>query len=153
LEPGVENWIYEHTTKQQAESQVNGAEKHEQAQQDKELRELWSWASQTSNSIVVPMMEEDGAFDDDYTIAEREAGVESVSTGLKRNLDRDSEEDDDEDEADETEGESMEGVQLGAGVSAKEEDGIDPSQAPMPLESVLRFMTTGILSSGSRPNR
>jgi mediator of RNA polymerase II transcription subunit 8 len=152
LEPGVENWIYEHTTKQQADLQVNGAGKQDQRLQDKELRELWSWASRTSSSIVVPMMEEDGALYDDYTIAEREGGVEKVFTGLKRNLDRDSE-DDDEDEGDGTEGESMEGVQPGAGVSAKEEDGIDPSQPPMPLESVLRFMSTGSLPSGGRPNR
>jgi mediator of RNA polymerase II transcription subunit 8 len=99
------------------------------------------------------MMEEDGALYDDYTIAEREGGVEKVFTGLKRNLDRDSE-DDDEDEADGAEGESMEDVQPSAGVLAKEEeDGIDPSRPPMPLESVLRFMSTGLLPSGGRPNR
>ena len=128
LDPGVENWIYEHTTKPQAGAQTNGAGQHDQGLKDKELRELWSWAPQTSNNIVVAMMEED----------EGEA---------------DEGDDEDEDEADEVGGEGMEGIQPTAGLSAKEEDGIDLSQPPIPLESVLRFMTTGKLPSGGRPNR
>lgn len=146
LEPGVEEWISEHTAK--SGQQVNGASKDDRSLKDEELRDLWSWASQTSSGIAASMIEDGGAFFDDYTIAEREAGIEHVVTGLKRNLEGDSEDDDDDGEED-----KMEDVKMNGDVSIEDEEGIDPSLPVMPLESVLRFMTTGALPSAGRSNR
>lgn len=153
LEPGAEDWIYEHTTKRQTEQQANGVGKADHTLKDDELSQLWSWASETSRSIVVPMVEEGGAMSDNYTIAEREGGVENVVTGLKRDLDRDSEEDDDESDDYDIDENGMEDIVSSGKSSANEEDGIDPSLPPMPLENVLRFMTTGALSNAGRSSR
>jgi mediator of RNA polymerase II transcription subunit 8, fungi type len=129
LEPGAEKWVEDHTIHAKGIGE-GGSSKAE------ELRELWSWAGPTSQSIVGPMLEEDGAFADDFTIAERESGVENVVTGLKRKLDGDSEdEDEDEDE-------KMEDVMPS---KATEEAGVDSSLPPLPLESILRFTATGEL--------
>ena len=152
LEPGAEDWIYEHTTKRQAEQQANGVSKHDHGLKDDDLRELWSWASETSRSIVVPMVEDGGAMADNYTIAEREAGVENVSTGLRRDLDRDSE-DDDEDDDDDIDENGMEDIVPSEQSTDDDEEGIDESLPPMPLENVLRFMTTGALPNTARSNR
>ncbi len=135
MEPGVERWVEEHT--------ITAANGHSgDAIKDSEWRDLWSWAAPTSQGIVGPMLEEDGAFGDDFTIAERKAGVEGVVTGLKRKLDGESDsEEDDEDENDEGGGEKMEDVMPSNGV--KGEEGVDPSLPPLSLESILRFTTTG----------
>jgi mediator of RNA polymerase II transcription subunit 8 len=150
LDPSVEDWIRENTTRTQAGSQVNGAESHDGGLRNEDLRELWSWAATTSNSIVTPLYE-DGTLDDTFTIAEREAGVENVVTGLNRNLDRDSEEDEDDDE--ELEEDKMEDVMPNVDAADKQEEGIDPSLPPMPLDSVLRFITTGTVPGSGRVNR
>ena len=69
LEPGAEGWINEYTSK------ANDVLTEGSLRQD-EFADLWSWAKETSTSIVRPMYEEDGAFEDNFTIAEREAGIE-----------------------------------------------------------------------------
>ena len=152
LEPGAEDWIYEHTTKRQAEQKANGVGKHDHAMTDDDLRELWSWASETSRAIVFPMVDDGGAMSDNYTIAEREAGVENVATGLKGDLYRDCE-DDEDDEDDDMDENDMEDI-VPSGQSARsDEEEFDPSLPPMPLENVLRFMTTGALPSAGQSNR
>ena len=151
LDPSVEDWIRENTTKTQAGPEVNGGESHDGGLRNEELRDLWSSAAAISNGIVRPMYEEDGPFSDDYTIAEREAGVENVVTGLKRNLDRESE--DDEDDYDDFEEDQMEHVMPNVEAANKPEEGIDPSLPPMPLDSVLRFITTGTVPGSGRINR
>lgn len=126
LEPRAESWIDRYT-----ESEA-GQKKGPLSDQD--VRELWNWAGPTSNSVVRQLIE-DGAFDDDYTLAEREDGVENVVTGLKRNLDAD-EEDEGEDK-DEHENDKMEDVRP----NGPRLD-MDPTLPPLPLESWLRFIST-----------
>lgn len=130
----MEKWIEEHTDKTTPTNGTRGLK-------DEELRELWNWAAPTSQGIVGPMLEEDGAFGDDFTIKEREDGVENVVTGLKRKLDGESdEEDEDEDE------EGDEKMEDSMPAAAEEvEAGVDPSLPPIPLESLLRFTVTGAL--------
>lgn len=132
LEPRVEKWIEEHTNT----ASTNGSK----GLKDAEMRDLWKWAGPTSQGIVGPMLEEDGAFGDDFTIAEREGGLDNVVTGLKRKLDGES---DDEDDEDDEENEKMEDSMPAAGGAT--EEGIDPSLPPIPLESLLRFTATGAL--------
>ena len=124
LEPGAEKWIEDHTTPPTTEAG--------QGMKAEDLRELWQWAGPTSQRIIGPMLEEDGAFGDDFTIAEREDGVENVVTGLRRKLDGESE---DEDEEDEEGGEKMEDVMPG---KTEEEDGIDTS---LPTDTAGKSIT------------
>lgn len=109
-----------------------------------ELRELWEWAAPTSAGIVGPMLEEDGAFEDDFTIAEREAGVEKVVTGLRRRLDDEDEDEDEEEDEEEEEADKMEDVMSGVPSAAgPEEANIDPKATAIPLEGAFRFATIG----------
>lgn len=109
-----------------------------------ELEGLWSWASGCSQGIVGPMLE-DEAFGDDFTIAEREEGVENVRTGLKRKLWEEESGDEGEDGGEKMEEDSM------PEEKGEAEEGVDPEAKPLPLESVLRFVTTGAMPA--RPNR
>ena len=150
LEPRVEDWIEEYAAKDEGAHQINGDKPAAGGLSREQLKELWSWAGETSNGIVRPMLEDEGAFQDDFTIAEREGGVENVVTGLRRKLDGDSEDEDDEDDE---EGDKMEDVMSSAkAVGEEEEEGVDPDLTPVPLDSMLRFTTTGALPSIG-PNR
>jgi len=92
------------------------------------------------------MLEDDGAFEDDFTIAEREAGIDSVVTGLRRKLDEGEGGDGDEDG---DESMAMEDVVPNAnGESNAVEAGTDPALPAIPLDGMLRFMSNGVL-----PNR
>ena len=113
------------------------------------LKELWNSAAPMSQGIVGPMLEDDGEFGDDFTIAEREMGVENVVTGLRRKLDGESE---NEDQDDEVEGDKMEDVMPTANRKEKEqEEGVDSSLPPIPLDGLLRFMTTAATIANPRP--
>ena len=148
LEPRVEDWIEEHTIKGEREgvAQVNGAAA---GLGKDELKELWSWATMESSGVVGPMRDDDGAFWDDFTIAEREAGTENVATGLRRKLDGES---DDEDE-DDVNGDKMEDVTPSSKTPTQDEAGVDTSLPPLPLDDVLRFMSTGAYPKTRAPNR
>ncbi|KAK3715177.1 mediator of RNA polymerase II transcription subunit 8 [Vermiconidia calcicola] len=170
LDPGVENWIEEHTTGKQRKddesAQANGNAGGHGGLSDAEMRELWKWAGPTSDGIVRPMLEDDGEFQDDFTIAEREAGVENVVTGLKRKLGGESE-DASEDEDEDEEEDEMEDVMPSGGGSGPggmrlpwempvsngpgnpEDEAGDASLPPMPLESLLKFATAGVVPSNA----
>lgn len=108
-----------------------------------EFPRLWDWAAQSNHEYLEQFQTSD-AFEDDYTIAEREGGVENVVTGLKRKLgedDSDSEDDDDM-SVDENRPKAKEKEKEEAVVVEK---GVNPTLAPMKLESLLRFMTTGVM--------
>ena len=145
LDPNSEEWVDEYTVK--AEKNGTGVNEAAGGMSKEELKDLWNWAGPTSNGIVGPMLEEDGELEDDFTNKEREEGVENVVTGLKRKLGGEGEgeregEGDGKDEDDE-EDEMMEDVMPAAKAPAVDEPGIDPSLPPLPLESVLRFISTG----------
>ncbi|PBP17771.1 RNA polymerase II mediator complex component Med8 [Diplocarpon rosae] len=94
LEPQVETWVEEGRTTQTQIMEGRTDEKSED--------ELLDWAKDwIGNRVVKYAMEEAG---DNYTIEEREQGITSVNTGLKRNLEEDeSDEDENEDEDEEME--------------------------------------------------
>jgi len=144
LEPKVEDWIAEYTTKvedRKGAASANGVSMGETEQGGgltaEEARELWSWAGPTSNGVVKAMVE-DGAFGDDFTLAEREAGVENVVTGLRRRLY-------DEDESEDEEGDEDKMMEDVMPVKPAEEPGIDPKQPPMQIERLLKFVSTGLM--------
>lgn len=111
--------------------------------------ELWEWAPSAANAEA--RRQKWGA---DYTLAEKEMGIDRVVTGLRRELvvppDEDMGEDEEYEEDDEDDGEGAgdqmdlvevppkpDEVQTDAGARAA------ASAAPMPLAVIQRFMTTG----------
>ncbi|KAK4545469.1 hypothetical protein LTR36_002819 [Oleoguttula mirabilis] len=141
LEPKAEDWIAASTKpKTRDAAQLNGLQNGDTSRDVRldreEYRDLWKWAGATSSGIANGMMIND-AFEDNYTLAEREAGVENVVTGLKRNLDDDSDDEDEDGEGDEKMQEAM--------PSKPAEPGVDASRPPIALETLLRFTSTGTL--------
>lgn len=149
LEPGVEDWIEGGQAVAQDVLNVDSAGKPNEV-----LQELWEWAPVAASEEAHQQN-----WGGDYTRVEVEAGVETVVTGLRRKLvvpeDTRSEDDDDEDdeeqavESDEGEDVEMVGIRRKSTAAGMEFDisrtTIQPQQnlAPLPLDSVFRFMMTG----------
>jgi mediator of RNA polymerase II transcription subunit 8, fungi type len=116
---------------------------------------LWEWAPVAANDEIRKQN-----WGGDYTMAEKESGIENVETGLKRQL----QEPPDPDEQDDGEGleESEEGdddeedvVEIRRKPNAP---GLDfdlttakRSAAQMPIENIFRFMVTGNTAPGRPP--
>jgi len=129
----VENWVDE------------GLSIHAEADDGKDLEELWSWAGDWIGTRVAKyILEESG---DDYTIDEREAGISNVRTGLRKSDEDESSEEEDEDEEMEDVGvnvtlvrrTSVGQVEFGVGEIKKKPEG----QAKR-LEDILKFATGGL---------
>ena len=108
---------------------------------DLERRELWQWAPGAANAEA--RKQKWGA---DYTLAEVQAGIENVETGLTRELIEPPEDDDEEgDESDEEEDEE-EAMDIDAtavaGAPSVSTAGPGPSVPPMPLDALMKFMST-----------
>ena len=94
-----------------------------------EIRELWEWAGITANEEA--RKHEWGG---DYTLAEMEAGIENVVTGLK----------DEGGEDEEREEEDMGGVSGAAGVNGSEnEKGEERGGKLLAMDDILRFLVRG----------
>lgn len=95
-----------------------------------EVRELWEWAGITANEEA--RKHEWGG---DYTLAEMEAGIENVVTGLK---------DEDSDDEEEEEEEDM-GVVSGAAKAEGRENEKPEERAgrPLAMDDILRFLVRG----------
>lgn len=107
----------------------------------KESEDLWSWAMGCSQDVVGPMLESED-FGGPFTFAEVEDGVENVRTGLKRKLYEEESGDEGDGEDEKMEEDSM---------PEEKEEGVDPEMKPLPMEGVLRFVTTGAVPV--RPNK
>lgn len=97
LEPQVETWASEGRESGTTEASAIGRDE-----------DLWKWAVESIQERVAAYVMEES--NDDFTVEEREQGIGSVNTGLKRRPmdDESSEDEDDEDE-------DMEDVSTGAG--------------------------------------
>ncbi|EED16260.1 RNA polymerase II mediator complex component Med8, putative [Talaromyces stipitatus ATCC 10500] len=149
LDPRVEDWV--------TRGRIAGTEaslKENGGLSDADLAELWSWAPVEANQEARRRN-----WGGNYTLEEKELGIQNVVTGLKRALpDDDDEEDEDEDEefedVNEDGGENMEivGVHTRPGAGGVEFDiagGRDhvpsASASPaLPLDEVFRYMMTGM---------
>lgn len=116
---------------------------------DTDLAELWEWAPVEANQEA-----RQRNWGGNFTLEERELGVHNVMTGLKRELE-DEEEDEEEGEGEgEGEGEEMEIVGakkksnaagLEFDIASRPTQGAEVAAGPaMPLDDVLRFMTSGM---------
>ncbi len=117
-----------------------------------ELLELWNWAGRAANELA--RRHEWGG---DFTLEEREGGVENVVTGLRRKLGEEEDDDDDDDYENEDSGGD---VKMADSALNREEfwdtdmegkEGIKEAGNPWPLEQVLRFMMTGGAAEGLIP--
>lgn len=94
---------------------------------EEQLAELWEWAPVEANQEARRR-----DWGGDFTLEERDAGVESVVTGLRRKLDVGDDEEEEEEEEEQRETEEMR------------------PQPSVSLEDTLKFMTTGVLPAQER---
>lgn len=154
-------------------SVTDGDEEEKEGEERKKrgtmMLELWEWAGMAANELA-----RGHEWGGDFTREEKEGGTENVVTGLRRVLSGGGEEDDDDDdeegEEDEEEvgGEGVvqrkeDGNGNGNGkgkIISKHAEGVDEEvtgakakepaaaatspQAPLSLDQVMRFMTTGL---------
>jgi mediator of RNA polymerase II transcription subunit 8 len=138
LPPQVETWVEE------------GREMHAEETADKaNEQELWTWANEWIGARVAKYaMEEAG---DNYTVEEREMGIENVNTGLRRKLEDDEDDDEDEDEEMEDAGVAVTSVRrmsLGQVEFGMGEVKKDPNGKTRSVEDILRFSTSGVIPNG-----
>jgi mediator of RNA polymerase II transcription subunit 8 len=75
LEPQVETWVEEGRTIQENAQESN----------EEDMEELWAWGKEwIGQRVATYILEEAG---DNYTVEEREMGIENVNIGLRRKLD------------------------------------------------------------------
>ncbi|GAM89381.1 hypothetical protein ANO11243_074180 [Dothideomycetidae sp. 11243] len=157
LQPGVEDWIEDGARKG---AQIQGAESTKLANGTangtsktlghQDLEELWNWAGPEGNRIARDIG--DDAFADVFTLAEQEAGIEDVVTGLRRKF---WESDDEDEDMDGDAAGKEEAMEVDAPdtrpdiVKQMDRAGIDESKAMLPLEMILRFTNTGTLPPGA----
>jgi len=147
LEPNVEDWVEEgeNIILQQHKGQHRGLS-------DDDRNALWHWAPGAANAEA--RKQKWGA---DYTLQEKEAGIENVVTGLRRELqlppDEDEAEDEDEEDdfedSDEDSDEDKDKMEVEpAKLESKPGNAVGTapvlqSAAQMPLQTIHKFMTTG----------
>ncbi|KAF3399410.1 Mediator of RNA polymerase II transcription subunit 8 [Talaromyces pinophilus] len=163
LDPRVEDWV---TRGRLAATETSGGGSGNNGESgvggaglsETDLAELWSWAPIEANAEARRRN-----WGGNYTLEEKEAGIQNVVTGLRRALpdddDEDEDEDEDEDQDEEFEdvdgdgGEKMEIVGVhtrpGAGgvefdIARGREHVLSAAASPaIPLDEVFRYMMTG----------
>jgi mediator of RNA polymerase II transcription subunit 8 len=158
LDPRVEDWV---TRGRLAATEASGSGNNGKdvggGLSETDLAELWSWAPIEANAEARRRN-----WGGNYTLEEKEAGIQNVVTGLRRALpddddDEDEDEYEDEDEefedVDEEGGEKMEIVGVhtrpGAGgvefdIARGREHVLSAAASPaIPLDEVFRYMMTG----------
>ncbi|KAL1301971.1 hypothetical protein AAFC00_002426 [Neodothiora populina] len=182
LQPGVEDWIADGEKK--AASSLLSEDTGSDTAAEKttaipetltvaQLEHLWNWAGPEANRIAREDIGAEG-WDDVFTLAESDAGIENVVTGLRRKLwesDDEGSDDDDDDEAekkmktdDDNDGDAMnidgedkvkkekqttsttiEWGGMDRGSKIMMARPFDESSTPLPLETMLRYSLTGQL--------
>ena len=153
LEPNVEDWA--------AEGRKIAIEASAQSSNGglgpSELQDLWSWAGLAANEQA-----RKHTWGGNYTLKEKEMGVENVVTGLRRKLkedpDESSDEDEDEDEEEGGDGDEMEIVAVrrkstGDGVEFdtarnSQHPAPEPASTALPINDTFRFLMTGVAPPG-----
>ncbi|KEF63094.1 uncharacterized protein A1O9_01070 [Exophiala aquamarina CBS 119918] len=146
FEPNIEEWV--------EEGEAVASRQHRPAQRgltDADRDALWQWAPGAANAEA--RKQKWGA---DYTLEEKQNGIENVTTGLRRELieppDDEGAEDDDDDEEydevtdDENDAEDKMDVEQSKSEATPSSTEIKPPSlhtAQMPLATLHRFMTTG----------
>ncbi|GAB7355801.1 hypothetical protein MBLNU459_g6478t1 [Dothideomycetes sp. NU459] len=167
LQPGVEDWIEQggvhagflassaqQQQQQQQQQQSNGTgigsvgAAPQTALSGDEWEDLWNWAGPEGNKIAREMGED--AFNDVFTLAEQEDGIDAVVTGLRRKM-WESEDEDDDDNDDETKLDKedkmdvdIEAERVPEAVRKMQRADVDETRPMLSLELLLRFASTGV---------
>lgn len=121
---------------------------------EEDMEELWTWAKDwIGQRVATYILEEAG---DNYTVEEREQGIENVNRGLRRKLEEEESEDEDEDE--EMEGVGVEVTTVGTTSSGEVKYGMEelkknPDAKVRSVDEILRFATSRSLVDQTARNR
>jgi mediator of RNA polymerase II transcription subunit 8 len=145
LEPHVETWV--------EEGRSLGADLNT-GKRDSDEEELLKWATGFINTRIATYVGEEAG--DNYTVEERQMGIENIRTGLRRKLEESDSEEEDEDEEMEDAGvqvtsarrSSMGAVDFGMSELKK-----DPNGKTRNVEDILRFATSGVVIDQSFAGR
>lgn len=145
-EPAVEDWIDDNTNPAKVAKWNDGLDT---GLNDEEQKELWAFAKPTSTETAIGFLTS-GAFKYDYTLAEKDAGVDNVVTGLRRKLRKTMRGEDDEDDSEEDEDDDedmedrMEEDVMPAAKPASDPfgdvTGVDKGRSAIAIESWLKYM-------------
>lgn len=143
LQPGVEDWIEEGGTHA---GFLSSTDDTTQAMTSDQWADLWHWAGPEGNRIARDLGED--TFNDVFTLAEQEEGIENVVTGLRRKM-WESDDEESGDEGDKAEKMDVDVVEkVPEAVRKMQREGVDESKPVMPLEALLRFASTGVEPPG-----
>jgi mediator of RNA polymerase II transcription subunit 8, fungi type len=143
LDPRVEDWV--------TRGRIAGTKSLDAGSglSEADLAELWAWAPIEANQEA-----RNRNWGGNYTLEEKESGIQNVVTGLRRQLpdDDEDEESDEEDEDEDEEKMDIVGVHTKPGVGgvefdlARARDHIPSASASpaLPLDDVFRYMMTGM---------
>lgn len=156
LQPPVEDWVEEgvkHAAPLNNAGVTNGVPTKVEHKPDslnsKQVEDLWNWAGPEGNRIAREIGED--AFNDVFTLAEQEDGIENVVTGLKRKFWESDDEDEDEGQ------EKAEKMEVDVEdkrpniVKSMQRGGVDETKPMLPLEAILRFANSGVFPSQVGP--
>lgn len=161
MEPNVEDWEQQHLKIAKEKEDRQTREKTDgklTTLSERDQRDLWNWAPLAAQQEAMNHV----WFQADYTIAEKEAGIENVKHGLRRTLVvpelPDFDEDEEEDEFEDVEGEdsaAAQGEKMDVDIARPNsqpsaptpapiaEDATKSMHPPIPIDNILRFMTKG----------
>lgn len=137
LDPRAEAWIDESLKDEKGQTLQNGDKGSAQTLSPEDMQDLWESTGPAFREILQPLLD-DAILEDEYTIQEREDGIENVVTGIKRKLGGLLEDDDD----DEDEDEEMEDQAAEEQVTL-DMPGFEPGAPYVRLDDLLRFAVSG----------
>lgn len=147
MQPGVEDWIadggaHADVLNKQRDCGIGGEGSAAASLTNDQWEDLWNWAGPEGNRIAREMGED--AFNDVFTLAEQEDGIEKVVTGLRRKMwESEDEESGDEEEKMDVDVAKVAVEKVPEVVRRMQREGVDESRSAMPLEALLRFTSTG----------
>jgi mediator of RNA polymerase II transcription subunit 8, fungi type len=150
LEPEVEEWV-----ERAQELASKGTQGRYSGLSDIAHDDLWQWAPIAANDEIRKQN-----WGGDYTMAEKQAGIENVATGLKRELieppdpgEQDAEAGEESDEEDDDDEEDVVEVHRKSNAPGLEFDVTTAkrSASQMPIDNLFRFMMTGNTAPGKPP--
>lgn len=150
-EPEVEEWIEKG---QQIAQKYSPGRDNGLSESDRD--KLWEWAPVAANDEIRKQN-----WGGDYTMAEKQSGIENVETGLRRELqeppdldeqaDAEGADESEEDDEDEDEEEIVQVRRKSNAPGLEFDVSTKPAAPPMPIENIFRFMVTGNAAPGRPP--
>ena len=135
LDPRAEAWIDASLKDEKGHALQNGDKGSAQTLSTEEMQDLWESAGPAFKGILEPLLD-DGVLEDEYTIQEREDGIQNVVTGIKRKLGG-LLDDEDEDEDEEME------VDVPEEQVTVDQPGFEAGAPHVRLDDLLKFAVSG----------